>query len=68
MGEVKIDWNGFISVVLYSSSMFSDRNVLLGCVQFVQCTVKEELCPILNIVCNFSCKSSYQRNKRDFDG
>ena len=21
------------------------RNVLLGCVQFVQCTVKEELCP-----------------------
>ena len=36
--EGKMHWDGFISIVLYSSSMFF-RNVLLGCVQFVQCTV-----------------------------
>ena len=45
-----MDWDGFINVVLYSSSMFS-KTFSLG-VQFVQCTVKEEMCIFLNIVCN----------------
>ena len=42
-----MDWDGFISVVLYFSSMFPE--MFLGCIQFVQCTVKEESCLFLNI-------------------
>ena len=45
-----MDWDGFISVVLYASSAL--RNVLLGCVQFAQCTAKEESCLVLSITCS----------------
>ena len=55
--KVKMDWGGFISIVLLVHFVYVFRNVLLECkcVQFVQCTVTKSLAFF---------KSIYQRNKR----
>ena len=47
MGEDKIDWDGFVSVVVYvrvyASRLRSPKRSLTVC-PVVQCTVKEESC------------------------